>query len=541
MLTEELKAALVAKGMPEQLSDVDQALAWAIGVLGVNQPSEAAAKPEALPVENAEEEMPKEEPMAEDEQKPDAKEEIAKALKADQIRRTEIVALCKEARIERAFADRLCDDGLSLDVARSKVLEKLMESKPVGTSAERIEFTASADDKFANALRDGLVSRTMGNNRAAQVERRGGKAFDPFEGKGPSAGAQDFQHMSLLRMAEHVLRRGGVNTDRLTSRQIALAAMGHDSTLRGLRIERGAYHTTGVFADILLDAANKSLLAGYEEAPFTWNIWARQAPSVQDFKTIYRTRFSESPDLEEVPENEAYPESIFSDSKESYKVAKFGRIFSTTWETIVNDDLDAISRVPLMHGNAARRVQNKKVYQILTDNAAMSDGTALFHADHGNHSGAAAAPAVATFNTMFKSMMIQTGLGGAIISVTPRYVIVPPSYAGTLLTVLQSMGDPAVGGSAAGNANVQNLYGPGGSRTLIPVVEPQLEANSSTIWYGAADYNQIDTVELTFLQGEETPVIETEWDFAKDGFRSKVRQTFGVKAVDWRGLYTNQA
>jgi hypothetical protein len=57
----------------------------------------------------------------------------------------------------------------------------------------------------------------------------------------------------------------------------------------------------------------------------------------------------------------------------------------------------------------------------------------------------------------------------------------------------------------------------------------------------AADTSQIDTVELSFLQGEEQPQLEQDWDFEKDCYKFKVRQTFGVKAIDWRGLFRNSA
>lgn len=547
-MDESLIAALESMGLPAGLSDPNAILAWVVGNMNAVQP---AAPEEAAEVEMADTVPADEPPM--DEEPADAEvmnmadeaKVIEKALKADSIRRSEIVASCKAVGIEREFADKLCDNATPIDKARVAILgEVARKQKDVGQTVggDQIRFTGSADDKFESALRDGLLMRTMNRARQDRSIERNGRSFDPFNGQKPADGSQDFANLSLSRMAEEVLRRQGVNTMRLTSRQIALAAMGHEATLRGLRIQREAYHTTGTFSNILLDASNKSLLSGYEEAAYTWSVWARQAPSVPDFKSINRTRFSESPDLEEIPENGDYPEGIMSDSKETYKVAKFGRVFSTTWETIVNDDLDAISRVPQMHGNAARRVQNKKVYQVLTDNAAMGDGVALFHSTHGNHSGGAAAPSATTLNAMFVGMMKQTGLNSSvIIGAVPKFIIGPPSVSAAMIVLATSMSDPAQGGSTAGNSNVQNMYGPGGSRPIQPVIEPQLEAASTTTWYGACDYNQIDTVELTFLQGEESPVIESEWDFDKDGWKSKIRQTFGVKAIDWRGLWTNQA
>jgi hypothetical protein len=68
-------------------------------------------------------------------------------------------------------------------------------------------------------------------------------------------------------------------------------------------------------------------------------------------------------------------------------------------------------------------------------------------------------------------------------------------------------------------------------------VEPLLDANSSTAWYLAANNSQVDTVEITFLEGEQSPVLESEWDFDKDVYKNKVRQTFGVAPIDYRGLY----
>jgi hypothetical protein len=136
-------------------------------------------------------------------------------------------------------------------------------------------------------------------------------------------------------------------------------------------------------------------------------------------------------------------------------------------------------------------------------------------------------------------MMTQTGLNDdVIINVNPRYLIVPAALAATALQLVQSTADPAAGGTAAGNSNTHNIYGPTGTRPLQVVVEPQLDLASTSAWYLASDA-MVDTVELTFLSGEESPVLESEWDFDRDVYKYKVRQTFGTKAIDWRGLYRN--
>jgi hypothetical protein len=248
---------------------------------------------------------------------------------------------------------------------------------------------------------------------------------------------------------------------------------------------------------------------------------------------------------EMVPEGQEYKDAGMSDTKETYKINKYGNMFTVTWETVVNDDLDAISRIPAMQGAACRRLQNQAVYGVLTANAAMADTGLLFNATaqttaggHANYATGAGAPAVGTLNTAFISMMTKKGLrSDVILNIQPAFLIVPAAISATALQLLGSIADPSVGGSAAGNSNTKNIYGPNGDRPLKVIVEPLLDANSSTAWYLAANNSQVDTVEITFLEGEQSPVLENEWDFDKDVYKYKVRQTFGVAAIDYRGLY----
>ena len=535
-MDEALLAQASALGLPDGMTDPNQVLAWLMGKLGGGsapmEQVESMADPVVDPV------IPPVENMATPEESIPPKvmnqaatvDQIKRALQADQVRRTEIQAACTLAKVERAFADELCDKLVPLSEARKRIIER-MATEPLGTShSAGVRATESEDDKFYAAARDGLLMRAR---QSAGVRRA-------LTGEQPSAGAEDFKYSSLMRIAEMFVRRMGGNVERMAPKDIALVAMGHGPTLNRMRIQRSenAYHSTGSFSNLMLDAANKTLLAGYEEAEYTWNLWARTAPAVADFKAVNRIRFSEVGNLEMVPELADYPEEVMSDSKESYKVEKFGSVFSVSWETIINDDLDAISRIPAMQGNAARRTQNGKVYEVLTSNPTMGDSVALFgsHASGTNTSGAAAAPSVTTLNTAFTAMRRQKGLNsGVTLNLTPRFLIVPVEYEATAMELFSSTSYNA----ANNNEGVRNIYGPGGGRSLTIVADAVL--TSAVQWYLAADTARIDTVELAYLQGEESPVLENEWDMKKDCYNYKIRQTFGVKAIDWRGLYRNAA
>lgn len=533
-MDETILKSLVSMGVPEGMTDPEQIIIFLAGKMSASSPAQPAESVSEM-VENMaseskpDEQKPIEKSMdapASEEPEMDVKEEVQRALKADIERQKEIRAIVGQVGLEQELADKLCFDGVSLDDARKEVIERMAKkSKAVGTAELQPVVTRGEEEKFESAMRDGLLKRSFS---AADIKRRSDVKF--------AEGHEAFEHMGLRRMAQvYVERTYKLDTNRLNDPEIAKIAMGSPSALRRHRIER-AYHATGSFANLLLDAANKTLLRAYEEAPFTWNLWARQASSVADFKNINRTRMSESPDPEMIPELGDYPEKAITDSKETYKVDKYGAIFTVSWETVVNDDLDAISRIPAMHGSAARRKVNKEVYGVLTRNPTMSDSVALFgsHSSGTNLSGASANPAVGTLNTAWAAMATQKGgSSDVIINVVPRFLIVPAALAATALELVNSTSYVI----ANGNEGVRNIYGSSGVRSLSVIEEPTLDGNSTTAWYLAADSSQIDTVEVTFLQGEESPVLESEWNFDNDSYKYKVRQTFGVKAIDWRGLY----
>ena len=546
-MDENTKTELRQRGMPDEIENTDDALAWLMENVDVDDTDDDVEHndDEMSDVEHEDESNDSDvEHDDSDDSEDETERAVQRALKDDQIRRREILALGKRAGISRAYVDQLCNTGVSLKAAREKVLERMIKKqKPIGTSAgrDRVEVTASRDDKFIAAMGDALIMRAL-----SSIPAENGVDRKPFGDRGPAPGSEDFQHLGLRRCAEEILRFAKVPVHRLTAQQIAMVALGHRGTIQRLqyngilRADHGAYHTTGIFPNLMLDAANKSLLAGYDEAEITYTRWARVAASSDDLKEINRIRFSESPDLAVVPENTPYPEGKASDSKESYKVEKFGRQFTVSWETVVNDDLDAISRIPQMHGASARRTQNKHVYAVLSDNANMADGTPLFDAAHSNLAGAGAVISTATLNAAYTAMRTQTGLDGeTIIMATPAFLIVPAAIEATAYQILASIADPSVGGDTTGSSGVANIYGPTGRRRLTVVADPYLDGSSTTAWYLATNHSQLDTVEISFLTGEESPVLENEWDFDRDVYKYKIRQTFGVKAIDWRGLYKN--
>jgi phage major head subunit gpT-like protein len=199
-------------------------------------------------------------------------------------------------------------------------------------------------------------------------------------------------------------------------------------------------------------------------------------------------------------------------------------------QVLINDDLDAFTRIPAMYGTAIATLESDVVWAIITANAAMADGVALFHATHKNLAGTGAALSVTSVGEGRASMAKQTGLDKkTVLNIRPAYLVVPASLELAAEQLIAQNLVPAKTGDVV----------PQSIRTLTPIAEPRLDAVSLTAWYLAASPAQIDTVEFAYLEGQQGAYIDTRNGFDVDGVEIKCRLDFGAKAIDWRGLYKN--
>jgi hypothetical protein len=71
-------------------------------------------------------------------------------------------------------------------------------------------------------------------------------------------------------------------------------------------------------------------------------------------------------------------------------------------------------------------------------------------------------------------------------------------------------------------------------------VDPTLDASSSTAWYLAASPADIDTIEVTYLNGQQAPVLYSNTDYFQYlGIQFQIMHDVGVTPLDYRGLYKN--
>jgi hypothetical protein len=289
---------------------------------------------------------------------------------------------------------------------------------------------------------------------------------------------------------------------------------------------------TSDFASLLANVANKRLRQAYDENQPSYQRWARRAADAPDFKPITAAQLSNTPDLLQVSESGEFKYATMSDGKETYSLITYGRVVAISRQALINDDLRGFDRLIAGFAASARRLENRTVYAQLTANAALSDGTALFHASHGNLAGSGGTIAIPTLTAARAAMRLQKGLQAEELNIAPRFLIVPSSQEQVAYQYTSANYVPTQ------QANVSE-FAQGGRTALEPIVEAVLDANSTTAWYLAADSNQIDTVEYCWLDGSDGPVIEAKPGFDTDGVSYKARLDFAAKAIDFRGLYKN--
>jgi capsid assembly protease len=441
-----------------------------------------------------------------------------------------------------AFAQELIAakdaDGnpISVDAAIAKIEAKAAQSQtPIGPTV--IIGGESARDKLHAQARDSILARHFNGNAPAKI-------FDRFSGEYVAYSPVRTQRRlsSLQGIARECLAVAGF--DRLAlenAPNLAIARLicGADPYSFGIRGDAGgSYNASGMFSNILLDSANVSLRRSYDDARTTFQVWAKQGDSLRDFKPQHRVIAGELGDPKAIPENGEFEETTMLDSKEALELTVWGDVFSISFQSIVNDQLNAFMEAAPKQGRSMKRKQNRLTYGVLKNNPKLADEITLFHASartdggHANLTNGAGAPSAATLNLLAAKMAEQKGLGdeSAALNIQPRYLLCGPRLQGTVLELLGSTANPN-----AAHSGVKNVWFNG----LEPVFEAELGASaggSDTAWYLTADSNEVDTVEYAYLEGLETPVIEMQATFDHLGFRQRMYQAFVTKALDFRGM-----
>lgn len=421
----------------------------------------------------------------------DAAQVRAEALEQERKRIADITNLCREFDED---PQEFITAGRSVEEVTTSLLRAQAEQRKAQKQASAT-VTMDEADKFRAAVTDGLSMRCM-------------MAVDK-----PADGAQQFRGAKLMDIARECYER---STGKRAS---------YDDPMT---LVRDAITGSSDFPLILSNIAKKSMAQAYATANTTYEQWTRKG-SLSDFKTTTRLRLSEADELLPLSELGEFKHAEITEGSQTVKLGTYGRKWSISRQAIINDDLGALTSIPSKYSSAAKRMINRMCYAILTGNPVMTeDGKTLFHASH-NNIGTAAPIGAAAFTEALTNMRRQKNIGGKEwLNLKPEFLLIPPELAFVAAQFLQTSVDPTK------NNAVPNVF----QGIFTPISDPEL--TDPKAWYLAASPSMIDTVEVNYLNGQETPMMESRVGFDVDGMEYRIRLDVGVSAMDWRGFFKNE-
>ena len=418
----------------------------------------------------------------------------ASAASAERGRLAKINAAGLKLKVSQEKINEIAASDSTLEEAQEQLMDAFASSTATAaviTNAS-VDITADGKDKLHEGISKAILAR---------AGRKDGER-------------NEFTGMSLIRMGEEVLKAQGIHLEshdpRDSSRQILA-------------------HSTSDFPLLLKSTADRVLGAEWKEREETYGEWTSKG-SYKDFRATQMVNAGLFPTLEPKQEGGNYKMATMSENGNSMLIGTSGRIINFTREAIINDDLNIFSRLIPQMVIATGRTVGDGVIAVLTANQALPDGKALFHADHKNLlTGGTSALDVSSLKKMRTKMRLQKDADeiATALNLQPRFIIVPAALEDTAVSLMGNSIDPSQSNPAIKNpvANMAKV-----------IVDARLDAVSSTGFYLATDPSQYQTVEIGYLNGDDSPYIDVEEDWNTDGTKWKVRLDWGVSIVDYRGL-----
>lgn len=286
--------------------------------------------------------------------------------------------------------------------------------------------------------------------------------------------------------------------------------------------------SASTFSSALGDSITRAMVREYNGAE-DWQDWEWLADvvPVNDFRQQQRVRLGGYGNLPPVAESGPYNALTSpSDEKAVYAVTKRGGTETITLETIANDDVGVIRRIPQKLGVAAARTLYEFVFDFLAQNGTIYDGVALAHATHGNLGTAA------LDNTSFAAARLAIKKQGELSSnkklgLTLRHIAVPAELEEAAFNMF-------VRGTNLDETFVQSR------KPKVHVVDYWTDTND---WWATADKSSVPLLELGFYGGRRDPELfvqdlPTQGSlFSNDQIKYKIRHIYSGAVIDYRGFY----
>lgn len=406
----------------------------------------------------------------------------------------QIRGIATAVNVPEAFADGLVARNVSIDDARKELIREAARVMPVLDGRAPVTITRDYGDDLVARMADGLRARIS-------------SAHKPTVGR-------EFAVSSISDLARHYL-----------------VSRGQPAFGSGPEILQRAMMTASDFPNILAEVLGKELLQLRGDITPLTQLFRRA--TMADFRAKHIMEISDGAQLDKVNESGEIKFGKLTDKElSSYKLDSYGKGYSISFKSLVNDDLGALADLNSKITLGARQWLANFLFAVLQANSyggpKMPDAQNLFHASHGNLATSSGAPSDSAIAAGKLAMRTQKDINGSPLNIVPKFIVIPAALETTvesLMALLYPQGPDQAVVSA---------------RNLTPIVEPRLDFDGKTaLWYLFADPALAPVLEYAELSGYEGPRVEVQQGFRTIGTELRVVWHLGAGAVDTRGAWKN--
>ena len=429
------------------------------------------------------------------------------AAKAERERITTISELCRKADLADDFAKSLIEAGESIEMAQRKIIDKWAErgAPPITNTAPN---TSVVQDHEHQARMEGLelaIGLRYGGLDESQLK--------PEE----ITKARPYRDKRLMDLARESLMRTGVSPS-------AILGMTSDEI-----VGRAITSNSSDFPIALEGTARRVLLAAYQSVPDVWREFCRVG-SNPDYRDSKRLRGGALGNLYKLNENGEYKSIAINDAEhERTRVNPYGMMLSITRTMIINDDLNFFADLATQMGRSAARTIETTVFEALVDNSfggpKLLNGDTVFSATHGNIIAAGPMTTAKLIEARNFMSRLKDPNDKDYIGINPAILLCAVEQADQARLLIEAQYD-----TADNKFQKPNLV-----RGLVSkiIATPRLQATDPYYLFAAPNFEPV--FELTFLNGQQSPRIESRESFSTDGMKWKIGHDFGFNAIGWRG------
>lgn len=359
-------------------------------------------------------------------------------------------------------------------------------------------------------------------------------------GRRPGVVEIDKQYPDQILQAAHTQFQGRVGLQQVIMICAAQAGM---PTAAGDRITQGnirqvlayafprtleAAFSTLSLPGILSNVANKEILQGYMEEDAVWREIA-QIKSSGDFKTTTSYRLLDDMSYEKLGPGGVIKHGTTGEESFTRSVDTYAKMYAITRQDIINDDLSAFDAMRSRLGMGSAMKLNDLFWATYLGNL----GT-IFTTGRTNYITGATTNlgtdgvGLGLGQKAWRTRTTPTADGTKRLSGTASFVLVPPELEVIADGLYGARNMPAV--KVSDGNTFANKY--------TPIVANQLSDSSitgysTTAWYLLGDKSKGSPVVVSFLNGQETPTVESsDADFNTLGIQFRGYHDFGCDLGD---------